>query len=465
MSDTLTVVFGGTVSGTSLPVGVTLKGGHSYRWHVIAVSSDGPSEYSSYAVFAVDNSLDGMPPKPVPTWPIHSASIFDLSPVLEWYLGGNYSSPVTYDVQLFNNSDLVTPVFALAGIQLEKAPVAVQLLTGSSYSWKVQTHAGAQVSGYSDLSQFSIDGSLVGNPKPYEAWPTGGATIFDLKPTLEWYLIGTPAGVVTYELEIKTESVPFDGLGTILTPGAAASYTVASSLASGTAYHWRARLHSSTAGASDWSDGGHFSIASMDGSVVTPLTGSPVGGVNVPSNSVCLSWFLTTSPAASQTYRLEISNSQDMSKPVVYDKLSQLNQTVNSLSNGTYYWRVVSQTVNGKSSGYSNKGVFHVGGATGVNEENIIPAKFEVFQNYPNPFNPSTTIKYGLPAAANVTIKVYDMLGQEVKTLVNEYKNAGTFNVQWNGDNKSGSKVSSGTYIFRVVSGSNIQTIKMILLK
>ena len=101
----------------------------------------------------------------------------------------------------------------------------------------------------------------------------------------------------------------------------------------------------------------------------------------------------------------------------------------------------------------------------GVLVEVGVPAKFEVFQNYPNPFNPSTTIKYGLPAAANVTIKIYDMLGQEVKTLVSEYKNAGTFSVRWNGVNNSGDRVSGGTYICRVVSASNVKTIKLILLK
>jgi len=64
-----------------------------------------------------------------------------------------------------------------------------------------------------------------------------------------------------------------------------------------------------------------------------------------------------------------------------------------------------------------------------------------------------------------VTLKIYNMLGQEVKTLVNEQKSAGTFNVVWNGDNDFGNKVASGTYIYRVIAGQNIFTKKMILLK
>jgi hypothetical protein len=90
---------------------------------------------------------------------------------------------------------------------------------------------------------------------------------------------------------------------------------------------------------------------------------------------------------------------------------------------------------------------------------------YELFQNYPNPFNPSTIISYALPRASFVTIKIYDMLGREVKTLVNSEQNAGILNVQWNGENDFGSKVSSGAYIFMIKTGDFFQAKKMILLK
>lgn len=102
--------------------------------------------------------------------------------------------------------------------------------------------------------------------------------------------------------------------------------------------------------------------------------------------------------------------------------------------------------------------------ATSV-EDNTIPTAFELNQNYPNPFNPSTTIKYGLPEASNVTIKVYNMMGQEVKTLVNSYKPAGRYEVEWNGENEFGRKVSSGTYLYRVTAGEYVSVKKMVLMK
>lgn len=94
-----------------------------------------------------------------------------------------------------------------------------------------------------------------------------------------------------------------------------------------------------------------------------------------------------------------------------------------------------------------------------------MPTKFSVSQNYPNPFNPTTEIQYALPHASNVSIKIYNMLGQEIKTLVSGEKSAGNYTVQWNGDNNFGAKVSSGAYIYRVIAGNNVVTKKMILLK
>ncbi len=107
-----------------------------------------------------------------------------------------------------------------------------------------------------------------------------------------------------------------------------------------------------------------------------------------------------------------------------------------------------------------------ISGLTAVNGMNgLVPATFMLYQNYPNPFNPSTRISYFLPNATNVKVLIYDILGREVKSLVNDYQASGTHNVVWNGDNNFGGKVASGVYIYRVVAGNNIATKKMVLLK
>jgi hypothetical protein len=91
-----------------------------------------------------------------------------------------------------------------------------------------------------------------------------------------------------------------------------------------------------------------------------------------------------------------------------------------------------------------------VGGTVGIKEERALPETFELEQNYPNPFNPKTNIVYALPVESHVTLKVYDILGQEVARLVDEAQAAGYFSVVWDGKNSVGSIVSSGIYFYRL---------------
>ncbi len=94
-----------------------------------------------------------------------------------------------------------------------------------------------------------------------------------------------------------------------------------------------------------------------------------------------------------------------------------------------------------------------------------IPNLFALDQNYPNPFNPSTEISFALPAQSEVELVVFDMLGRQVKTLVNEELQAGYHSVVWNGTDNSGQAVSSGIYFYSVKAGEFNQNRKMILLK
>ena len=85
--------------------------------------------------------------------------------------------------------------------------------------------------------------------------------------------------------------------------------------------------------------------------------------------------------------------------------------------------------------------------------------------DYPNPFNPITTLRYDLPENSLVTITIYDMLGRQVKTLINQAQDAGFKSVVWNATNHLGQVVSAGLYIYTIQAGEFRQTKKMILLK
>ena len=94
-----------------------------------------------------------------------------------------------------------------------------------------------------------------------------------------------------------------------------------------------------------------------------------------------------------------------------------------------------------------------------------MPDTFSVAQNYPNPFNPETTIPYGLPEGVHVRLVIYNVLGQEVRTLVNGMKPAGYHRVVWDNKDDFGKSVSSGIYLYRIVAGDFVERKKMLLLK
>ncbi len=111
-------------------------------------------------------------------------------------------------------------------------------------------------------------------------------------------------------------------------------------------------------------------------------------------------------------------------------------------------------------------GAYEFAGPTGVNDDKNLFEDFELFQNYPNPFNPTTKIKFQIPLLGGdkrgglVTLKVYDILGREVATLVNEEKQPGVYAVEFNG-----SELSSGIYYYQLKAGNFIESKKMILMK
>jgi len=97
--------------------------------------------------------------------------------------------------------------------------------------------------------------------------------------------------------------------------------------------------------------------------------------------------------------------------------------------------------------------------------EPFTPEEFSLRQNYPNPFNPVTTLRYDIPENSHVTVTIYDMLGREVKTLINHTQDAGYRSIIWNATNDYDKPVSAGIYLYQIQAGEYISTKKMVLLK
>ena len=112
--------------------------------------------------------------------------------------------------------------------------------------------------------------------------------------------------------------------------------------------------------------------------------------------------------------------------------------------------------------GYVIKLIDSVLKVTGTNHNNSnIPKEFKLGQNYPNPFNPTTIISFSLPKNESVSLKIFDALGREIETLVNDYLKAGKYNYSWNS-----ARFASGVYFYKLTAGNDfIDTKKMILEK
>lgn len=124
------------------------------------------------------------------------------------------------------------------------------------------------------------------------------------------------------------------------------------------------------------------------------------------------------------------------------------------LQPGAYYYRLKQIDFNGK---FEFSSIVEVQVVQGM--------KFALLQNYPNPFNPETAIKYAIPQDGKVTIKIYNITGKEVATLVDKDMQAGTYEVKWNGIDITGNTVTSGVYFVKLCSGNFVETKKIIYLK
>jgi hypothetical protein len=147
------------------------------------------------------------------------------------------------------------------------------------------------------------------------------------------------------------------------------------------------------------------------------------------------------------------------------------SDTLNAINKIVEWWQINNYSIDSLVNIYKNDSRFQFIDAyrplmfidefaTSVNRSTVLPYQYSLSPNYPNPFNPTTVIAYSIPKSGNISLKIYDLLGREVATLVNEIKQAGNYEVKFDG-----SKLASGIYLYRIQSGNFNYTRKMILIK
>jgi uncharacterized lipoprotein YddW (UPF0748 family) len=291
---------------------------------------------------------------------------------------------------------------------------------------------------------------LIGPPvAPLLASPANGTTALPESVTVRWRTTNQAA---VYHLQVGTDPT-FTG-GLLVNDSTLVDTTrVVRGLAGLASYSWRVRS-ANAAG---------FGPYALPFGFTTGFPPSPVlvypamSAVGVPVSFV----FRWASSQTANSYRMQLSKSTEFTTTVVDSGgLTDTTLAVAALENfRPYFWRV--RATNGiGTSGWSSVNSFRTEQFVAVEREDGVPKEYALSQNYPNPFNPTTTIQFSLPKEGRVSVKVYDVLGREEATLMDEEMPPGSYRVTWNAAN-----AASGVYFYRIVAGSFAATKRMVLVR
>ncbi|MCG3157227.1 MAG: hypothetical protein DKINENOH_03859 [bacterium] len=199
---------------------------------------------------------------------------------------------------------------------------------------------------------------------------------------------------------------------------------------------------------------------------------NPVDRDTVSTDTLQFVWHASTDPNPDDMVSYTIVYSEDscLFKP---QKIVGISDTsfalINTLTENTrYYWSVIAHDLGRLTTASTDTFSFFVRSIiTSVDNflDEMLPTKFALSQNYPNPFNPQTTIKYQLPKASHVILKIFNILGQKMVTLIDEKKAAGYYSVKWDGTDQLGIQVPSGIYLYQLKAGDFEDVRKLTLVK
>ncbi len=208
---------------------------------------------------------------------------------------------------------------------------------------------------------------------------------------------------------------------------------------------------------------GHFHSPPQSGySLDNIAPGVPTGLMaTILETGIHLSWDISPDDDF-QYFDLEISSTADFSDYLTVETVDTAYLDTDYEIDVTVYYRLIAYDDAGNSSEHSVAiDITVLWADLGI----AIPDEFAIHQNYPNPFNPVTTLRYDLPEQGHVRITIYDMLGRDVKTLINEYQDPGYRSIIWDATNDYGKPVSAGMYLYQIQANNFLKTKKMILVK
>lgn len=417
----------------------------SYFWRVRAKNEIGYGAYSTWFKFT---TIVPVPAAPSLVSPSNGATGQSLTTDLVWN-GVQYAT--NYRVQVATDAGFTNLILNDSTVT-DTTKSVTGLNTFTQYHWRVLAKNINGSGSYSPVWTFT---TIVDAPAaPNLVAPANNSTGIELTPTMDWDSV---AFAETFRLVIASDTA-FNNV-VLDTAGINVSqFTVPSGvLANSIKYYWRVNA-SSAGGSGNFSVAWNFTTAVLPPSA--PVLTSPENNSIGQSLTPLLEW---DSLASANTYIVQLSEDSTFATTLISQTgitMAQFQVNAGVLLNETkYYWRV-SATNTAGTGAYSEVWNFMTFGV-GINTiSGVIPQEYKLYNNYPNPFNPSTKIKFDIPKASFVSLKIYDMSGREIAKLVDGNLSASAYEFTFNA-----SSLPSGVYFYRLQTDDFVNTMRMVLVK
>ena len=405
-----------------------------YFWRVKAKNIAGESNWSETWNF---KTIIAAPNTPYLIHPNNNSINQPISILFKWQ---RINDAEKYNIQISLSQDFNGSVENDTAV-VDTFKQSDNLVNNTNYFWRIRAK---NISGYSPWSEIWNFKTIIAIPNvPNLVSPGNGNKNQPTDIKLTWNSV---QDAEAYHLRLSQDSSFINGIvddSALTTPSKNVN-----NLYTGMKYYWKVNAKN-IAGESPYSSVWNFTT-------FLPVPDS-LKAVSNELRKVKLNWIDKTNNESG--FILERKTLEEAGykflDTVEVDITSYMDSTVAPAT--TYKYRIKTYTEYAVSN-YSNEA--QVTTITKVDEQEKTPTEYKLSQNYPNPFNPITTIKYSIPVSGNVKLKIYDVLGKEIETLVNKEQDKGNYEIKF-----EGSKLASGIYIYRIESGTFIKSRIMILQK
>lgn len=403
-----------------------------YYWRVNATSVGGTGSWSTVWHFT---TIVAPPAAPLLSGPANGSTGTSVDPTLTW---NSAAGATSYQLQVSADSNFATTDVDSTVVVVTSADVH-GLVHNTKYHWRVR---GSNVGGNGPWSSVWSFTTIVAAPASPSGLSAAAAGFFGM--TLNW------TDNSTNETGFKLERTP-DSSGSwtvIVTLGVNSTSYPDTGLMDGSRYFYRVYVYNAGG------NSGNSNIA-VGTTVMRPPSG--LAAIQSSGPKVVLTW--QDSSGSEEVFRIE----RKTGSGGTYEQIDSVGTNAATFTDSTvtagqhYFYRVRGHNSYATSS-YSNEVNLLV--MTVAGDHSAMPDSYGISQNYPNPFNPTTAIEYQLPEAAFMEVKVYDVMGRLVTTLVSGNRNAGYYKLTFDG-----SGLSTGIYFFRMSAGKFTQMRKMVLMK